>query len=97
MKAVVTGGAGFIGAATVKCLLEKGHEVWAVVRPDSPRLSNLWHQVPEELRPGLQVISLDVQALGPPLTCRYPVRADSISVSFLYPFIKVLHKDQLQV
>ena len=64
MKAVVTGGAGFIGAATVKCLLEKGHEVWAVVRPDSPRLSNLWHQVPEELRPGLQVISLDVRNLA---------------------------------
>lgn len=59
MKIVVTGAAGFIGAATVRCLLERGHEVCAVVRPDSPRLPNLWKKVPEELRLGLQVVLLD--------------------------------------
>jgi len=37
MKAFVTGGSGFIGAAIVRTLLEEGHEVRALVRPGSDR------------------------------------------------------------
>lgn len=37
MKAFVTGGSGFIGAAIVRALLADGHEVRALVRPGSDR------------------------------------------------------------
>jgi len=37
MKAFVTGGTGFIGAAIVRALLAEGHEVRALVRPGSDR------------------------------------------------------------
>jgi len=37
MKALVTGGTGFVGAAIVRRLLEAGHEVRALVRESSPR------------------------------------------------------------
>jgi len=37
MKAFVTGGSGFIGAAIVRTLLAEGHEVRALVRPGSDR------------------------------------------------------------
>ncbi|MGL5135727.1 MAG: hopanoid-associated sugar epimerase [Planktothrix sp.] len=40
MKAFVTGGTGFIGANLVRCLLENGYEVRALVRPES-NLDNL--------------------------------------------------------
>ena len=33
MRIVVTGATSFIGAATVRQLLEAGHQVFAVVRP----------------------------------------------------------------
>lgn len=59
MKVVVTGASGFIGAAAVKKLLQRGHEVCAIVRPGSPRLPRLWQQVPETLRSRLQVVFLD--------------------------------------
>ena len=36
MRIVVTGATSFIGLAVTKELLDKGHEVFAVVRPDSP-------------------------------------------------------------
>ena len=41
MKVVVTGATSFIGAVTVRQLLEQGHEVYAVVRPDSGNLEHL--------------------------------------------------------
>lgn len=37
MKALVTGGSGFIGAAIVRTLLAEGHQVRALVRPGSDR------------------------------------------------------------
>ena len=36
MRIVVTGATSFIGLAVVKELLGQGHEVFAVVRPESP-------------------------------------------------------------
>ena len=36
MRIVVTGATSFIGLAVTKELLDKGHEVFAVARPDSP-------------------------------------------------------------
>lgn len=41
MKVVVTGATSFIGIAVIKCLLEQGHEVVAVVRPHSANLGKL--------------------------------------------------------
>ena len=35
MRVVVTGGAGFLGAAVVRQLVERGHEVVALVRDPS--------------------------------------------------------------
>ena len=36
MRIVVTGATSFIGLAVIEELLHGGHEVFAVVRPDSP-------------------------------------------------------------
>ena len=41
MRVVVTGATSFVGAATVKEMLERGHEVMAVVRPGSGKLDRL--------------------------------------------------------
>ncbi|MDE6949581.1 MAG: NAD(P)-dependent oxidoreductase [Lachnospiraceae bacterium] len=41
MKAIVTGATGFIGTALCRELLEKGHEVFAVVRPGSAKKEKL--------------------------------------------------------
>lgn len=41
MTAVVTGATSFIGTALCRFLVQQGHEVYAVVRPDSPNLANL--------------------------------------------------------
>lgn len=37
MKTLITGASGFVGSAVLRCLLERGHEVRALVRPSSPR------------------------------------------------------------
>jgi len=59
MKTVVTGATSFIGAVTVRQLLERGDQVYAVVRPGSKNLRHLLEMVPEE-DGRLQVISLDL-------------------------------------
>lgn len=41
MKFVVTGATGFIGREVVSCLLEQGHNVHCVCRPNSPKISVL--------------------------------------------------------
>ena len=46
MRAVVTGATSFIGAAAIRQLLQAGHEVLAVVRPESSKLENLYSHIP---------------------------------------------------
>lgn len=53
MKVLVTGGGGFLGRAVVDRLLERGHEVRAVVRPSSPRPS--WPESVDVFRADLRV------------------------------------------
>lgn len=58
MRIVVTGAASFIGLAVTKELLDRGHEVVAVVRPGSPGRKKLWG------RPGIRVIPCTLQKIG---------------------------------
>lgn len=44
MRAVITGATSFVGAATMKEMLDRGHEVTAVVRPASQKLSAVLEQ-----------------------------------------------------
>jgi len=37
VKTLVTGASGFVGSAIVRQLLDAGHEVRVLLRPDSPR------------------------------------------------------------
>ena len=60
MRVVVTGATSFIGAVTVKKLLEQEHEVCAVVRPGSKNLRHLQECVPEGRENHLQVVALDM-------------------------------------
>jgi|EndMetStandDraft_2_1072991.scaffolds.fasta_scaffold15389_3 nucleoside-diphosphate-sugar epimerase len=53
MKVLVTGGGGFLGRAVVNRLLERGHEVRAIVRPSSPTPS--WPATVEVFRADLRV------------------------------------------
>src|SRR5712671_2712414 len=54
MRAVVTGGAGFIGVHTCRALLEEGHEVTA--------LDDLSHGKREALPPGADLVVMDVRS-----------------------------------
>jgi nucleoside-diphosphate-sugar epimerase len=53
MKVLVTGGGGFLGHSVVNCLLARGHEVRAIVRPSSPK--PLWRDTVEVFRADLRV------------------------------------------
>jgi nucleoside-diphosphate-sugar epimerase len=53
MKVLVSGGGGFLGRAVVDCLLKKGHEVRAIVRPSSPKPP--WPDTVEVFRADLRV------------------------------------------
>lgn len=63
MRVVVTGATSFIGAATIRQLVQNGHEVCAVVRPRSRNLENLNKQVPEDCRSRVQVLELDMREI----------------------------------
>ena len=56
-SAVVTGPTGAVGTALCQRLLQEGIEVYAVVRPGSPRVS----QLPEDKR--LRVVACDADEL----------------------------------
>lgn len=64
MRVVVTGATSFIGAVTVRRLLEADHQVYAVVRPGSRHMENLLEQIPEESRRRVEQIALDLREIG---------------------------------
>ncbi|HIT65507.1 MAG TPA: NAD-dependent epimerase/dehydratase family protein, partial [Candidatus Ventrimonas merdavium] len=62
MNVVVTGATSFIGAVTVRQLLEQGHQVAAVVRPGSANLCQLTDPLEgkADLLERLQIVPLDL-------------------------------------
>ena len=46
MNLVVTGATSFLGTALIRQLLTQGHQVYGVVRPDSPNLSAMTEAEP---------------------------------------------------
>ena len=63
MRIVVTGATSFIGAVTVRKLLEAGHQVAAVVRPGSKNMANLYEQIPEGSESSLRVLEIDLHKI----------------------------------
>ena len=64
MRIVVTGATSFLGAVTVRQLLEKGYQVDAVVRPGSLNMANLYKQIPEERKDALTVVELNLHQIA---------------------------------
>lgn len=60
MKAIVTGGAGFIGSHLVDALLAQGHKVTVLDNFSTGRLENLAH-----LKQEVDVVECDISVLGP--------------------------------
>lgn len=61
MRMIITGATSFVGAAAIKEILKNGHEVWAVVRPDSQKLSLLTEPNEEAFRDGrLHIVENDL-------------------------------------
>jgi nucleoside-diphosphate-sugar epimerase len=79
LRVIVTGAAGFVPAATVRALLDAGHEVLAWVRPTS-KLDRL-----EPLPASLRLLRLDVDA------ARGPGRAEAVEVLRAFRPDAVLH------
>ena len=63
MKIVVTGATSFIGSVTVRQLLMAGHTVYAVVRPGSRNMANLYEQIPEGSQSSLRVLEIDLHKI----------------------------------
>ncbi len=63
-RIVVTGATSFLGAVTVRQLLEKGYLVDAVVRPGSQNMGNLYKQIPVGSEEKLQVIELNLHEIA---------------------------------
>ena len=64
MRIVITGATSFLGAVTVRQLLEKGYRVDAVVRPGSSNMSNLYRQIPADSEQMLQIIELNLHDIA---------------------------------
>lgn len=64
MRIVVTGATSFLGAVTVRQLLEKGYQVDAVVRPGSHNMANLYRQIPKGREQALQVIERNLHDIA---------------------------------
>lgn len=64
MKVVVTGATSFIGAVTVRQLLQQGDRVCAVVRPGSAHLSHLQSSIPADAAGRLDIASLDLDQIA---------------------------------
>ncbi len=64
MNIVVTGATSFIGAATVKKLLQSRHHVAAVVRPGSANMDQLYSRITECDLSLMKVIPLDLKEIG---------------------------------
>lgn len=77
MNVVVTGATSFIGAVTVRRLLEAGHHVYAVVRPGSGHMAYLMGQIPGDCRERVRQISLDLKEIRQIGTALFPKRADA--------------------
>ena len=61
MRIVITGATSFVGAETVRELLKRGHEVFAVVRPGSPKLPALKNSTENALKNGsLHILENDL-------------------------------------
>lgn len=63
MRIVVTGATSFIGAVTVRKLLEADHTVYAVVRPGSANMAKLYEQIPEGRESSLQILEIDLHGI----------------------------------
>lgn len=64
MKVVVTGATSFIGSVTVRQLLERGHEVVAVVRPNSKTRIQLERQLERKWENQLTLIELELMEIS---------------------------------
>lgn len=64
MNVVVTGATSFIGAVTVRQLLEAGHRVYAVVRPGSSHMEHLKEQMPQDAGGKIDTVRLDLRDIG---------------------------------
>ena len=62
MRIIVTGATGFIGTALCKELLQSGHEVIAIIRPESNKKNKL--EFGNEYREKLQILELSLEELG---------------------------------
>lgn len=62
MKVIVTGATGFIGTALCEELLQRGHNVTAVVRPGSRKIGKLHFSQPLDSR--LQIVELALEELS---------------------------------
>lgn len=72
MKIIITGATSFIGAVTVRRLLQEGYEIYAVVRPGSKNLDALLAQVKEADAGKLVIVSGTLQKID---QCREPLAA----------------------
>ena len=69
MRVIITGATGFIGSNLVRAFLDRGDEVWALVRQGSPRLGVL----PQEAGLSLPPLALWAAMAKKPLCSFLPL------------------------